>query len=156
MALKLHHRLLQRGLLAYSRVSRGMTLGVRALLIRDNHVLLVKHTYLPGWYLPGGGVEAGESVAEALRREIREEAGALLTGAPRLFAIYRNAAIDRRDHVALFVCPDWETDAVARIPNREILLAELFPLAHLPAGATPATRARIAEVIEGEAPAADW
>jgi ADP-ribose pyrophosphatase YjhB (NUDIX family) len=156
MMLKLHHRLLQRGLLAYSRASRGMTLGVRALLVRENHVLLVKHTYVPGWYLPGGGVEAGESVTEALRRELKEEAAAVLTGTPRLFAIYRNAVIDPRDHVALFVCSDWDQDPIARVPNREILLAELFPLAHLPSGTTPATRARIAEVIDGESPAADW
>jgi ADP-ribose pyrophosphatase YjhB (NUDIX family) len=156
MTLKLHHRLLQRGLLAYSRVSRGMTLGVRALLLKENHVLLVKHTYVPGWYLPGGGVEAGETLMEALRREIVEEVGAAFTGAPRLFAIYRNAAIDPRDHVALFVCSDWDQDPAAKVPNREILLAELFPLAHLPAGTTPATRARIAEVIDGKPPAADW
>lgn len=133
-----------------------MTLGVRALLVKEDHVLLVKHTYLPGWYLPGGGVEAGESVSEALGREIREEAGAVLTGSPRLFAIYRNAGIDRRDHVVLFLGREWETDPQSRVPNREILLAELFPLAHLPAGTTPATLARIREAISGEPPSADW
>ena len=64
------HRLLQSAILAYGRRTRGMTLGVRALLVADGGVVLVRHTYTPGWYLPGGGVERGESVAEAVRREV--------------------------------------------------------------------------------------
>ena len=101
MALKRHQRVLQRAFLAYSRVSRGMTLGVRAALIRGEEVLLVKHGYVPGWYFPGGGVEAGETFGEALEREVLEEAGARLTGPPQLFGLYRNAHASRRDHVAL-------------------------------------------------------
>jgi ADP-ribose pyrophosphatase YjhB (NUDIX family) len=156
MALKLGHRVLQRALLAYGRLSRGMTLGVRAVLLEEGAVLLVKHSYVPGWYLPGGGVEAGEAVGEALAREIREEAGATLTGPPRLFGLYRNAKADSRDHVALYVCRDWERTADFRVPNREIVAAELFPVDRLPADTTPATLARIGEVLRGEPASADW
>jgi ADP-ribose pyrophosphatase YjhB (NUDIX family) len=156
MTLKLRHRLLQRAILAYGRVSRGMTLGVRAVLLQDGRVMLVKHGYLPGWYLPGGGVEAGETLGEALVREIAEEAGAALTAPPLLFGIYRNAKASPRDHVALFVCRHWTAAATPHIPNREILAAELFPLDALPDDVTPATLARLREVIEGLAPAADW
>lgn len=156
MALRLHHRLVQRGILAYGRITRGMTLGVRALLLQDGRILLVRHGYMPGWYLPGGGVEAGETAGEALAREIAEEAGAALTGAPQLFGIYRNARADRRDHVILFVCRAWEQRFRPRIPNREIVAAELFAADALPGETTPATRARVAEVLGGRAPAADW
>lgn len=156
MALRPHQQFRQRVFLAYSRFSRGMTLGVRAMLLKDRHVALVKHTYLSGWYLPGGGVEAGESFAEALAREIREEAGAVLTGPADLFAMYRNARADPRDHVALFVCRSWEQQGTFRLPNREILASELFPVDALPEGTTQATRLRLREVMEGVPPSPDW
>jgi ADP-ribose pyrophosphatase YjhB (NUDIX family) len=156
MALKLHQRLLQRGYLAYSRFSRGMTLGVRAMLLKDGQIVLVKHGYVPGWYLPGGGVEAGESFAEALAREVKEEAGAVLTGAAQLFAIYRNDKIHKRDHVALFVCRDFERTAAPHSPSFEIAACESFALAELPADTSPATLARIREVLSGEPLSPDW
>jgi 8-oxo-dGTP pyrophosphatase MutT (NUDIX family) len=133
-----------------------MTLGVRGLLIKDERVLLVEHTYVPGWQLPGGGVDATESVGDALVREIREETGAVLTGRALLFGIYRNAKAHKRDHVALYVCRDWERPAGPRPSSFEIAAVELFPLAELPNGTTPATLARIREVLAGEQPSTDW
>jgi 8-oxo-dGTP pyrophosphatase MutT (NUDIX family) len=156
MRLKPHHRLLQRGYMAYSRLARGMTLGVRAMLLKDEHVLLVKHSYVPGWYFPGGGVEPGETVAEAMAREIAEEAGAALTGPAQLFGVYRNETAHKRDHVALFVCREWESPAAPKIPNHEIVALEFFPVSDLPHDATSATRARLREVLLGEPPAANW
>ena len=156
MPLKLHHRLMQRGFLAVSRLTRGMTLGVRAMLIEDERVLLVKHTYVPGWYCPGGGVEPGESFREALVREMREEAGASLTGPEQLFGLYRNGAADPRDHVALYVCRAFERDAAFRAPTAEILALDFFPLSALPENVSRGTLARIREVHFGETPSADW
>jgi 8-oxo-dGTP pyrophosphatase MutT (NUDIX family) len=156
MPLKPYQQFAQRAFLAFSRLSRGMTLGVRAMLIRDGQVLLVKHGYVPGWYFPGGGVEAGETFGAALEREILEEAGARLSGPPQLFGLYRNAHADRRDHVALFVCRDWEARAAPHIPNREIVQATLFPLSDLPADTNAGTRARIGEVLSGLPASADW
>ena len=44
-----------------------MTLGVRAVVLDgENRVFLVKHCYVSGWHLPGGGVEVGESFLDAL------------------------------------------------------------------------------------------
>jgi ADP-ribose pyrophosphatase YjhB (NUDIX family) len=156
MALKSHQQFRQRAFLAYSRLTRGMTLGVRAVLVKDAQVVLVKHTYVSGWYFPGGGVEAGESVSEALAREVGEEAGAALTGPAELFGLYRNAHADVRDHVALFVGRAWEMRGTLKLPNREILASALFPLDALPAETSQGTKARLREVIGGETPSPDW
>jgi 8-oxo-dGTP pyrophosphatase MutT (NUDIX family) len=124
-----------------------MTLGVRgAVFDGEGRLFLVKHSYTPGWYLPGGGVEPGETVEEALKRELMEEGGIAATQPPELFGVYLNRAISRRDHVAFFVCRHWRRERTPNIPNMEILDSGFFLPADLPAGVTEATRRRIAEM----------
>src|SRR5579864_85801 len=83
---------------------RPMTLGVRALVLdKEDQVLLVRHTYVPGWHLPGGGVEQGETVLDAVTRELREEGNIELEEEPRLHGIFFNKRISPRDHVAVYV-----------------------------------------------------
>ena len=81
-----------------------MTLGVRAVVLDgENRVFLVKHSYVSGWHLPGGGVETGETLREALTRELMEEGKIELVGEPTLFGVYLNSHVSRRDHVALYL-----------------------------------------------------
>src|SRR3569832_2868665 len=69
----------------YWRFARGMTLGVRAVVLEgDNRVFLVKHSYVAGWHLPGGGVEVGETFRDALQRELMEEGRSEMTDEPEL------------------------------------------------------------------------
>ena len=126
-----------------------MTLGAFAVVIdgRDR-VFLVKHSYVDGWHLPGGGVETGESVLTALGRELMEEGNIKLTATPALHGVFFNKRVSRRDHVALYVVRDFHQEAPPE-PNREIVDHAFFPLDALPADTGRATRARIAEVFKG-------
>lgn len=140
--------LLRKVMHSYWRLSRGMTLGVRAMVIDgDDRVFLVKHSYVSGWYMPGGGVETGETVLEALGRELMEEGRIALTGAPELHGVFFNRRISPRDHVALYVVRHFQQDRPPE-PNREIIATGFFPIAELPPDTTPGTRLRIAEVFE--------
>ena len=148
--------LLRRVLHLYWRHSRGLTLGVRGLVFdAQGRVFLIKHSYVAGWHLPGGGVEPGEALAAALERELHEEGNIELIGAPELFGIYWNRRATQRDHVALYVVRAFRQSAPPR-PNSEIIAHGFFVPHALPAGTTNSTRTRIAEVREGRAPDAIW
>ena len=150
-------RLPMRLYLIFARYRRALTVGVRAVVLDDkNQVLLIKHTYVGGWHFPGGGVEPRETVAEALVRELEEESGIVLTGAARLFGIYLNRLYSQRDHVVVFVCRDWRQVRLPKLPNLEIADCRFFPIDGLPEGTTAATRRRLAEILDGLAPSADW
>ena len=140
----------------YWRLARGMTLGVRGVVLdRDNRVFLVKHSYVAGWHLPGGGVEVGESFADALARELIEEGRIALAGEVSLHGVFFNSHVSRRDHVAVFVVRQFTQDRLPE-PNREIVACGFFDQAALPEGTTEGTRLRIAEVLEGKSPIATW
>ncbi|GAB1582618.1 NUDIX domain-containing protein [Phyllobacterium phragmitis] len=142
---------------SYFLLRRPMTLGVRAVVLDEaaGMVFLIRHTYVPGWQLPGGGVESGETFAQALAKELREEGNIELTGPPELFALYKNAHASKRDHVALYVCRHFRQTA-PRPADREIAEAGFFPLSDLPEGTTKSTRRRLKEILEGETPSELW
>ncbi len=136
------------------RRSRAMTLGVRVLATdADGRIALVRHTYMPGWFLPGGGVERGERAADAARKELAEETGAA-AGELTLLGVYANFESFPGDHVLLF-----RADNVAagpRPPDLEIAEAGWFEADALPDGATAATRRRIDEALRGAPANPDW
>jgi 8-oxo-dGTP pyrophosphatase MutT (NUDIX family) len=140
----------------YWRFARAATLGARGMVV-DGHgrVFLVRHSYVDGWHMPGGGVETGETMLTALARELAEEGNIRLTGQPQLFAVYFNARASRRDHVGLYIVRDFVQESTPK-PNREIVAHGFFAIDALPEGTTRATRARIAEVFKGAAVSELW
>lgn len=134
-----------------------MTLGARGLVYDEasNAVFLIRHTYVPGWQLPGGGVELGETMAHALEREFFEEGNIEFSEPPELRSIHFNRQGSRRDHVGFYLITKYR-QAAPKLPDREIAEAGFFPLDRLPKDTTPATRRRIAEVFEGVGVSAYW
>ena len=147
---------LRRLLHLYWRFARGLTIGVRGLIIdAEGRVFLVKHSYVAGWHLPGGGVEPGETLVSALARELREEGNIELSAPPLFFAVYFNRRVSQRDHVALYVVRSFRQSAAPQ-PNNEIVAHGFFSPDSLPEGATRGTRERIAEVLGGRRIAELW
>jgi 8-oxo-dGTP pyrophosphatase MutT (NUDIX family) len=126
------------------RLFQPITLGSRCLVLDGDQVLLVRHTYGSAWYLPGGAVEKGETLAEAARREVREECG-LTVGDLALLGIYYSHAEGKHDHVAIFVARSYS--GTPRAQAMEIERLEFFPLCDLPADTSPATRRRVEEYL---------
>jgi 8-oxo-dGTP pyrophosphatase MutT (NUDIX family) len=140
---------IRRVLHTYWRFSRGLTLGVRAIVIDpQGRVFLVKHSYVAGWHLPGGGVEPGETVQEALGRELLEEGGITPLEPPALHGVFFNGRVSRRDHVVVFVVRAFRRQGGPLHPG-EIVDYGFFARAALPPDTTRGTRARLAELFDG-------
>jgi ADP-ribose pyrophosphatase YjhB (NUDIX family) len=140
----------------YWRVCKPRTVGVRAIVTDGQGVLLVRHSYRAGWFLPGGGVKRGEPLVAAIRRELREEVG--IAGVPdegiQLVGAYSNLREGKSDHVVVVAVRKW-TEFHPR-PNREIRALEFFPFQRLPQGTSPATTRRIGEYLAGTSSVANW
>lgn len=137
-------------------IRRRMTVGVRAVLIDGQKVLLVRHTYMPGWQFPGGGVEPFETAELSAAREVMEETGYAVDGRPRLLGLYLNRiAGGGRDHVAVYVWHAFRAQ-VQFAPNMEIAACEWFDIDALPAETDPGTRRRIDEIFRAAQPGAEW
>ena len=130
------------------RLRRPTLIGVRALIVLDGAVLLIRHrSGKQPWALPGGGVERNERLAEAARREAREETGAPIR-VERLLGMYERFGDRISNYVAVFVCTPLGEPRLPR--SLEIAEARFFPLDRLPARADAGTRRRVAEYLTGE------
>ena len=128
----------------YWRPSRPVVIGVRIAPIRaDGAVLMVRHTYLDGWLLPGGGVERGETLPSAAARELSEEAGLTALQLPELVTLETVFKDGKTDHVALYLTT---VDGEPTVDGIEICAAQFFHFEALPDDLSPLTRRHLALV----------
>ena len=78
---------------------------------------MIRHTYVDGWFLPGGGVKRRETIRQGVERELMEEVGVRITGPMDLQGVYSNFYGYKSDHIALFVVREYEMDFK---PNQEV------------------------------------
>lgn len=133
---------------------RPVTLGVRMMLIQNNQVLLVRHTYIDGWFLPGGGVKRGETFEQAARREVREEAGVEVQTLTFVGA-YSHFKDLKSDHNIVFFSDQF---TISGKHDREIAEARFFPLDDLPETTYPSHLHRLEQYRDkiNQLPFGEW
>jgi FlaA1/EpsC-like NDP-sugar epimerase/8-oxo-dGTP pyrophosphatase MutT (NUDIX family) len=106
----------------YFWFTRGMTLGVRVVVSNEaGEILVVKHTYIQGWHLPGGGVEHGEDVQNAAIREVFEETGVTDLKDLRFLGFEFNSQVSKKDHIVFFAA---KTSQVLR-PTKSLEISSI-------------------------------
>jgi len=112
--------------LAAQAVIAPVAYGAHAMIEDgEGRLLLVRHTYAPGWFFPGGGVNRGEPALDAVKRELKEEVGLESCEACDLFGLYTRKHIWATNVIALFHIKG----AILNFkPNMEIAEAKFFPL----------------------------
>ena len=142
-------RLRDRVFQSWFRFSRSLTLGVRGVVVdAEGRVLLVRHTYTPGWHFPGGGVEKCETAVLSMQRELKEEAGIeVARSAIRLLSVHANHTFFPNDHVLVYRIDDWtQGQPTSRGEIAEVRFVDpLMP----PEDVSPGTRRRLDEIFAG-------
>jgi 8-oxo-dGTP pyrophosphatase MutT (NUDIX family) len=127
-----------------SRILRGKTLGVRmAVFDAQGRVLLVRHTYSPGWILPGGGVERGETLRVAALRELIEEGG-IIAHDFEFHGMFSNEPTFPGDYVACYIVRKFDRQNWK--PDMEIAESQFFALEQLPHDITGGSKRRLDEI----------
>ena len=118
------------------------TVGVNGLIFdNQKRVLLVLRNDMDAWCLPGGGLEQGESLTEAVKREVIEETG-LVVEIKKLIGVYTKQ--DKNDIVFSFLC---------EVVNGELKIGEeskelkWFSVSGLPENFPPKQKERIDDAL---------
>lgn len=139
----------------FQRLLGASTVGVRILVVNsEREILLVEHTYIDGWHLPGGGVKHMEPAAMAAKRELLEETGVIAKDLS-FHQIYVHNILGVSDYPLLYIVTDFEIQENAK-PSLEIKQAKWFQRSDLPTDTTESTKIRLAEYFDQIEKADRW
>lgn len=124
-----------------------------ALIEREGRVLLVRHSYVAGWLLPGGGVHRGEPAEHAILREMKEEIGLVHCAPPELFGLYARKAGWATNVIALYRLRDAEFSFKPNLEVREVQFVD--PIAP-PMGTPKSVATRLKEHAGLQSRSAFW
>ncbi len=120
---------------AYWFLRRPTTEGVRCVVTLENKILLIKHTYgSPLLTTVGGGIKMGESLEQAVIREVKEEVGLSLKNIKQLGSIKYNGEF-KKDTIHVFFANANEGEIT--IDLNEIKEAGWFDKDNLPSNISP-------------------
>ena len=138
----------------YWRIFQPTTQGVRAILVNHNgQILLVRHSYQDGWYLPGGQVHKKEAYESALRRELEEELGVSEITHMEKLGEYANTYEYKKDTIVVFIVSFFAQQEKAHF---EIEKFSLFDPQSLPDSTSPGTRRRVEEWLKKKPVSNQW
>jgi colanic acid biosynthesis protein WcaH len=103
--------------------------SAEALIVISNKLLFLKRKNEPAkgqWWFPGGRIRKGESIEEALKREVREETG-LEISIVRLIDVYSRIFPERHDITIAYLCKCEEGNVVLNEEHSEYALFDTMP-----------------------------
>lgn len=121
--------------------SATFRIGVYAVIFNEGRVLLAHRRDIDWWNLPGGGMETGETVEEAMRREVREETG-LEVEVEHLIGVYSKP--QKQEVVLTFRCRVTGGLLSTTEESRE---CRFFPPEALPENTLPKHRQRVEDAL---------
>jgi ADP-ribose pyrophosphatase YjhB (NUDIX family) len=134
---------------------QSVDMGANVALIQENKVLLTLRQDFRVWCLPGGGLEAGESMAQAALREMREETGLEVT-LDRLVGLYSEPRCFFRGlHVPVFAA-HLDGEINLQPDPAEVVEARFFAQDELPENCLFGHRQRAIDALAGLGGSAAW
>lgn len=136
---------------------RAKSVGVRGLVLDEHRrILLIQHTYKPGWHMPGGGVNYNEHPIDALKRELREEACIeVIEHSPELVGIFHQRYFGHDDYPIMYAVNQFKILRNVK-PDFEIADIKWCPLDELASVATQETYQHVQNYLNNRPPNKDW
>ncbi len=145
-------RVLYKLALFYWKITNPRSIGSRCLIVKNNQILLLRHSYMPDYYIPGGGIKKNETITEGIIRELKEEVGITVSiDDLMLFLIIESNLEYKQDTAFIFLVKNITKDQQINSHNhdkKEILEIKWFDLDNLPKDLSVTTNLVIKEYIK--------